>query len=366
MIAFLQNNPQINWTYWALNGEDSYGLLDNNYDATPPSSLKFSDLQSIQFPLSGESTPGFTLAASASSLPVTQGSSATDTITVIDVGGFTGSVTLSVSGLPSGVTATFGTNPTTGSSVVTFAASSSAATGTSMVTMTGTSGSTMATTSISLSVVTKNTPGFTLAPSASSLSVTQGSSANDTITVIDVGGFTGRVTLSVSGLPSGITATFGTNPTTGSSVVTLAASSSATTGTSTATITGTSGSSTESTRITLTVNASTTGGFGCHVIYIINGQWPGGFGAGITLQNTGTTNWTSWTITWTFANGQMVSQLWNGATTQSGANVTVSNLSYNGSIAAGSSYNGVGFNGTWNNSTNAIPASFAVNGTACR
>lgn len=70
--------------------------------------------------------------------------------------------------------------------------------------------------------------------------------------------------------------------------------------------------------------------------------------------------------TWTFANGQSVTQLWNGAETQSGAKVTVSNLSYNGSIAAGGSYNGMGFNGSWNNSINAIPTAFAVNGNPCK
>ncbi len=48
LVAYLQANPAINWTYWALNGEDSYGLLDSNYDATPPSSLKLSLLQGIQ------------------------------------------------------------------------------------------------------------------------------------------------------------------------------------------------------------------------------------------------------------------------------------------------------------------------------
>jgi hypothetical protein len=102
----------------------------------------------------------------------------------------------------------------------------------------------------------------------------------------------------------------------------------------------------------------------CNVIYTISSQWPGGFGAGITIQNTGTTAWTSWTLTWAFANGQTVSQLWNGAETQSGANITVNSLSYNGSIPAGGSYNGLGFNGAWSG-INAVPASFAVNGTTC-
>jgi endoglucanase len=53
LVNYLQNNPSLNWTYWALNGEDSYGLLDNQYDLTPASALKQSDLASIQFPLGG-------------------------------------------------------------------------------------------------------------------------------------------------------------------------------------------------------------------------------------------------------------------------------------------------------------------------
>ncbi len=104
------------------------------------------------------------------------------------------------------------------------------------------------------------TPGFTLSPSAPSLSVTQGSTATDTVTVADENGFSGSVTLAASGLPSGVTASFGTNPTTGSSVVTFTASSSAATSTSTVTITGTSGSTTGSTTIALTVGSGSSGG----------------------------------------------------------------------------------------------------------
>jgi endoglucanase len=50
LVAYLQSNPSIDWTYWALNGEDKYGLLDTQYDATPVSSLKQSLLQGIQSP----------------------------------------------------------------------------------------------------------------------------------------------------------------------------------------------------------------------------------------------------------------------------------------------------------------------------
>ncbi|MES1196104.1 MAG: cellulose binding domain-containing protein, partial [Steroidobacter sp.] len=53
---------------------------------------------------------------------------------------------------------------------------------------------------------------------------------------------------------------------------------------------------------------------------------------------------------------------WNGSYTQSGSAVTVKSLSYNGSIAAGGNVSGIGFTGN-SGSTNAVPTSFAVNGT---
>ena len=208
------------------------------------------------------SSPSFTLSASPSSLTIAQGSSGSSTITVTDVGGFTGSVTLAASGLPSGVTATFGTNPTTGTSVLTLTASSTATTGTATVTITGTSGSLTATTTIALTVNSSATPAFSVSASPTSVTVTQGSSGTSTITVTSTGGFNSATTLSASGLPSGVTATFSTNPVTppangsANSTLTLTASGSATVGTATVTITGTSGSTSHSTTITLTVNAS--------------------------------------------------------------------------------------------------------------
>jgi hypothetical protein len=104
----------------------------------------------VNFPV--VSGPNYTLSASPSSLTVTQGTSGSSTITVTPSGGFTGSVSLSTSALPAGVTASFGTNPTTGSSVLTFTASSTATTGTSSITITGTSGTLSHTTSISLTI----------------------------------------------------------------------------------------------------------------------------------------------------------------------------------------------------------------------
>jgi N-acetylneuraminic acid mutarotase len=204
-------------------------------------------------------------------------------------------------------------------------------------------------------------PAFTLGASSISPIVTQGASGTDTITLTNLNGFTGNVALAVSGLPSGVTATFTPNPATVSSLLTLTASNTVPTGVYNAVITASSGSLTATAPVSLTVNE-----FACHIGYTIQTQWPSGFQAGITINNTGVKAITNWTLTWTFANGQKITQLWDGNVTQSGANVTVTNMSFNGSIPAGTSYTGVGFNGSWNNSTNAVPASFAVNGTACK
>jgi hypothetical protein len=100
----------------------------------------------------GGTTPNFTLSASPASLTVQQGTSGHSTITVTPSGGFTGSVTLSNSALPSGVTATISPNPTTSTSTITFTASSTATTGTSTITITGTSGTLTHTTTISLTI----------------------------------------------------------------------------------------------------------------------------------------------------------------------------------------------------------------------
>ena len=111
--------------------------------------------------ITSAATGDFSLSASPSSLSVSQSNSGTSTITVNKLNGFSGSVSLSASGLPSGVTASFNPSTTTGTSTLTLTASSTAATGTSTVTVTGTSGSLTHTTTISLTVtggVAGNTP----------------------------------------------------------------------------------------------------------------------------------------------------------------------------------------------------------------
>jgi endo-1,4-beta-xylanase len=100
----------------------------------------------------------------------------------------------------------------------------------------------------------------------------------------------------------------------------------------------------------------------CHVTYTPN-NYPGGFTANITLANTGTTAINGWTLAFTFPGDQKITSTWNGSTTQSGQNVSITNLSYNATIAAGATTQ-FGFQGTWT-SNNTSPASFTVNGTTC-
>lgn len=205
----------------------------------------------------GSATPDFSLSALPTSLSIATGSSGTSTITITPKNAFTGSVTLSASGMPTGVTAAFGTNPATATSVLTLTASSTATLGTSTITITGTSGALTHTTTVALTVSTTVTPDFSLSASPNTLTIAQGSSGSSTVTVTPQSGFTGSVTLSAAGLPSGVTPSFGTNPTTATSVLTLTASGTATAGMSTVTITGTSGALTHTTTVALTVSGPT-------------------------------------------------------------------------------------------------------------
>jgi hypothetical protein len=101
---------------------------------------------------------------------------------------------------------------------------------------------------------------------------------------------------------------------------------------------------------------------GCSVSYTVTNQWQGGFGANVNVNNLGDPV-NGWKLTWSFGAGQTVTQLWNGTLSQSGANVTVGNVSYNASIPTGGSTS-FGFNGSWT-SSNPVPTSFALNGTTC-
>jgi hypothetical protein len=129
------------------------------------------------------SSPDFRLSANPTSLTVNRGSNVTSTITAAPTNGLNSCYTLNASGLPSGVTATFATNPTIGTSVLLLTASNTATSGTWTVTITGLSGLLWHTTAIALTVPT-NTPPTLLPIANQSVNVGQtvvfSASATDT------------------------------------------------------------------------------------------------------------------------------------------------------------------------------------------
>ncbi len=119
----------------------------------------------------GTQTPDFAVSASPSSVSVARSGTKTTTISTTVSGGFNSAISLSASGLPSGVTAAFSPGsiaaPGSGSSTLTFTASSTATTGTSTVTINASGGGVSHSTTISLTVTSGGTvtqvlgnPGF--------------------------------------------------------------------------------------------------------------------------------------------------------------------------------------------------------------
>jgi hypothetical protein len=119
----------------------------------------------------GNPTPNFAVSASPTTVSVAQGGTKTTTVSTTVSGGFNSAVSLSASGLPAGVTASFSpasiATPGSGSSTLTFNASSTATIGTSTITVNATGGGISHTATISLTVTSGGTttqilgnPGF--------------------------------------------------------------------------------------------------------------------------------------------------------------------------------------------------------------
>jgi hypothetical protein len=246
--------------------------------------------------------PDFSLSTSPSSVSVVQGSSATYTETITPSGGFTGSVTLSVSGLPTGAAGTFSPNPATTTSTLTVTTATSTPTGSYPLTITGTSGTLTRTSSATLVVTAAPTPDFSLSATPASATVTQGTAGSYTVNVTRSGGFTGSVQLTMSSSPAGLTGTFSPNPNTGaSSSLSVPTSTSTTAGTYTITITGTgTGVPTHTTTVTLVVNAPAAGDYslsatpasqtvtqGVSATYTVNITRTGGFSGSVAFSVSG-------------------------------------------------------------------------------
>ncbi len=210
---------------------------------------------------------GFAMSASGAALTIARNANASLTVTIARSGGFTGSVSLSTTGLPTGVTVAFAppqVDDGVTSSTMTVTVGGAAATGPSTFTVRGTAtGQSMQTVNVQLTVTAPpvQTGPFTLSVSAQSFLVYPSGQlpAFPVITINRNAGFTGAVALSVSGLPPTLFLGMTPTSTTGNTVNTVILSLAAPNGTYTATIRGSSAQGDQTVTIQVVVAPVSTG-----------------------------------------------------------------------------------------------------------
>jgi outer membrane protein assembly factor BamB len=215
------------------------------------------------FALSVKAAPAdFSLTVNPTTVNITGGAASAGTaIAVTAINGFSSGVSIALSGLPSGVTAapaSLTITPGTPQSV-TLTAAASVAASSSTITVTGTFGTLTHTTTFKLNVAAAPPPAdFSLAIKPTSLTLTTGALGQQTaVTATALNGFSGSVSVSVSGLPTGVTVaptTLTLTPGTAQSL-TLTAAANAAVGGASVTINGQSGTLSHSATLALTVAA---------------------------------------------------------------------------------------------------------------
>jgi hypothetical protein len=189
--------------------------------------------------------PDFALAPTAAA--VIRGASVTVSVPITAYNSFSGTVSLSATGLPTGVTASYAAGTPSNPPTVTFVTAGTAVMDTYNVTVTGTSGSETHSAVLPLTIEKRADGDFTI--TATPASVGTGQSGSSTITVTAGSGLVGEISLAVGALPPGVTATLSQSATNDSTSVpsvvtttitlTIAAAGSVTPNTYTIDVTGT-------------------------------------------------------------------------------------------------------------------------------
>ena len=223
----------------------------------------------------------FSVTPAATIQTLLPGGNTSFSLAVAPLGGFTNSVSLTITGLPTGATATFNSpsiNLATlnfGATNVLLAITTSNATpvGNYPLTIIGTSGSVSHTNTVNLIV-----GGFACSASPPSQAVSAGNSVSYTITVTTNSGYSGSVSFGITGLPANTGASFSPASLNGAGRSTLNVNTTNTApgGTYTLTINGTNGAS----LISITVSLVVAGG---------NPVWTGGSGSDSNWSDA--TNW---------------------------------------------------------------------------
>lgn len=191
---------------------------------------------------SGNKEPGISLTPSATSATIGQGKSSVIVVT-INRKNFDGTVSFAAQGAPEGVTVSASPNgltPSQGSTTITIAVSGAAAPGTSVIAVKAT-GAGIAGQVVNIDLTVTVTGGFSLSTLSPSVTMAQGGGGTATVLIPRTGGNAGNVSVAVTGLPVGVTGSFGSSPTTStSSLLTLSATAGTAPGTYSATVTATS------------------------------------------------------------------------------------------------------------------------------
>src|ERR1051326_8637476 len=163
---------------------------------------------SVNLPLTITAAQDFTIGLSPTTLTAAPGSSNTNfSVSIPSVNGFAGSVSVSLTGLPSGTTTSPASpfNVASGASqTVTLSFPTTVQPGSYALTVNGTSGDLSHTANLALTIT--DAPEFTIGLSQNAVTAAAGSSnASFTISISSLNGFGGSVAVSVTGLPSGTT-----------------------------------------------------------------------------------------------------------------------------------------------------------------
>ncbi|WP_306184231.1 cellulose-binding domain-containing protein [Streptomyces sp. MK5] len=99
----------------------------------------------------------------------------------------------------------------------------------------------------------------------------------------------------------------------------------------------------------------------CTVHYDLADQWNGGFQARVTVTTTRALD--TWRTSWTFRDGQRITQMWDATVHQDGPRVTATAADYDRTVPAGGTLS-FGFIASWHD-RNSAPTDFALNARAC-
>jgi pseudomonalisin len=216
-----------------------------------------------------ETAPALSISAAASSMTIAQSKTAALVVTTTTGGVFSGTVSLAVADLPSGVTASWSVASFTSSgagsttSTLTLKATTTAALNSYAFTISAAGDGLQAHTSAKVQI----TPIPAISVTSAAVSMGEGGSAADMVTVSTANTFHTAITFAISGLPTGVTATWSANPVTPSTTVggatttlTLKAAKTVAAARGTATITATGGGLSVAKTITVRVQSSSAGG----------------------------------------------------------------------------------------------------------